>query len=40
MCDTLQQARDMTARAERHGVMFRVAEQFWRDPIDLLARAN
>ena len=38
MCDTLQQARDMTAQAERHGVMFRVAEQFWRDPIDLLAR--
>src|SRR3990167_4992333 len=38
MCDTLQQARAMTAQAERHGVVFRVAEQFWRDPIDLLAR--
>ncbi len=38
MCDTLQQARDMVAQAERHGVVFRVAEQFWRDPIDLLAR--
>ena len=38
MCDTLQQARDMTTQAERHGVVFRVAEQFWRDPIDLLAR--
>ena len=32
MCDTLQQARDMVAQAERHGVVFRVAEQFWRDP--------
>ncbi len=38
MCDTLQQARAMVAQAERHGVVFRVAEQFWRDPIDLLAR--
>lgn len=38
MCDTLQQAHAMVAQAERHGVVFRVAEQFWRDPIDLLAR--
>lgn len=38
MCDTLQQAQAMVAQAERHGVVFRIAEQFWRDPIDLLAR--
>ncbi len=38
ICDTLRQARDMAAQAARHGVVFRVAEQFWRDPIDLLAR--
>lgn len=38
MCDTLAQAHAMVAQAERHGVVFRVAEQFWRDPIDLLAR--
>ncbi len=38
MCDTLSQARDMAARAQRQGVTFRVAEQFWRDPVDLLAR--
>lgn len=38
MCDTLAQAHDMTARAARQRVVFRVAEQFWRDPIDLLAR--
>ena len=38
MCDTLQQAHAMVAQVERHGVVFRVAEQFWRDPIDLLAR--
>lgn len=38
VCDTLVQARDMIARAQRHGVRFRVAEQFWRDPVDLLAR--
>ncbi len=38
MCDTLAQARDMVARAQRNGVRFRVAEQFWRDPVDLLAR--
>jgi predicted dehydrogenase len=38
MCDTLSQARDMAARAQRQGVRFRVAEQFWRDPVDLLAR--
>lgn len=38
ICDTLRQARDMAAQAVRHGVVFRVAEQFWRDPVDLLAR--
>lgn len=38
ICDTLRQARAMAAQAERHGVVFRVAEQFWRDPVDLLAR--
>ncbi len=38
MCDTLAQARDMAARAQRKDVKFRVAEQFWRDPVDLLAR--
>ena len=38
MCDTLAQAHAMVAQAERHGIVFRVAEQFWRDPIDLLAR--
>ena len=32
MCDTLQQARDMVAQAERQGVRLRIAEQFWRDP--------
>ena len=38
MCDTLRQARDMVTQAEHHGVVLRVAEQFWRNPVDLLAR--
>lgn len=38
MCDTLAQAHNMLAQAARHGAIVRVAEQFWRDPIDALAR--
>ncbi len=38
MCDLLSQARDMVAQAAHRKVVLRVAEQFWRDPVDLLAR--
>ena len=38
ICPTLSQGRAMVHAAEQSGVVFRVAENFFRDPWDLLAR--
>lgn len=38
ICDTLAQARGMVNTAQRNGVIFRVGEQFFREPFDVLSR--
>lgn len=38
VADTLVQARAMVSTAQKHGVIFRIGEQFFRDPLDVLSR--
>lgn len=38
MASTLRQAREMVAAAKQHGVVFRVAENFFRMPIDRIVQ--